>query len=479
MDRWTDILARGLTLRKLAFVGTAMPLSFLAVYSYVWLVPARNLLDTSWGAPLLIATVGLSIAAFSALIFGAIARLQHRVERLSTVAERRNVQLRSLNDASLVLSREMLASTFLQRVADLSRELVRAKYATLFVFGENGREGTQQRSGMGEATQDAMQGPPTRAGLLGLVTNQEGPMRIDRMSEHPAFTGFPPNHPAMTTFLGVPIRYAGKSLGSLYMTEKQGGGVFTAEDEEIALMFANQAAVAIQNSRLYDQVQTLAIEAERSRISREMHDGLAQVLSFVNTKALAVEAFLKQDDVKSAREHVTELSEAAREVYRDIREGILALRTRVGLDATLREVLDEYVFEYEHLAKLQVVVGWEISPDELGLEPFQEVQILRIIQESLTNVRKHSDATAVSLDVVASKNDLVIEINDNGNGFNPLAPIRGEWPHFGIQAMRERAETIGGTLEIESAPGQGATVRLRVPDVVRSAVTDGVVGGGQ
>ena len=109
-----------------------------------------------------------------------------------------------------------------------------------------------------------------------------------------------------------PFGTVGRPVGSLYLTEKLGQGLFTAQDEEVVSLFANQAAVAIHNARLYERIQALAVEPERTRISREMHDGLAQVLSYVNTKAQAVEAFLNNGDISTAEDELRELSQGAR-----------------------------------------------------------------------------------------------------------------------------------------------------------------------
>ena len=467
-----DILSRSLTLRRVALFGTVVPLVFMVLYSYLLLGPAHEQLKSVWGFPVLIASLGVAITAFSTLIFGAIGRLQRNVERLSRVAARQNAQLRALNEANLALAQETLTPSALQRVADLSLELVQARYAAIGVIGDDGKLKEFHTSGIDVTALDTIGTVPTGKGLLGLILSRTKPLRLDRIAGHPAAIGFPPGHPTMSTFLGVPILYRGRTVGSLYLADKI-GGVFTSEDEEIAQLFANQAGVAIQNTRLYEQIQALAVETERSRISREMHDGLAQVLSYVNTKAQAVEAFLARGDVAEAHEHVKELGEAARNVYRDIREGILALRTQVGSGRSLRGVLDEYISEYEYQTKSKVKVNWRLDPDDMALKPIQEVQILRIVQESLTNVRKHSEATEIVLNLVPQGQNLEVEVNDNGKGFNPLALQRGEWPHFGLQTMQERAEAIGGTFEIESSPGTGTTVRVRVPLAVRASVAGG------
>ena len=172
-------------------------------------------------------------------------------------------------------------------------------------------------------------------------------MRADDVVGHPASEAFPPAHPPMTTFLGIPIRHKGLAVGSIYLTDKEGGSPFTDEYEEIIRLFANQAAVSIQNAHLNELIQALAVETERIRISREMHDGLAQVLGYVNTKAQAVEGFLENGVVAAATRQLGEMSQRARLAYRDVREGILALRSQVVTERCLSDAVGAYIEEYQ------------------------------------------------------------------------------------------------------------------------------------
>ncbi len=468
--RLKETFYRSLTLSRLEWVGILAPIGFLLLYHYVILGPGNRLLHSATGVLLLIVFISLVVTVFSRLMFRAIARLQRQVAELSRVAASRNVQLRALNEANLALSEERLTSSVLQRVVDLSRELVQARYAALCVADESGRIKTFLTSGIGQKTRQAIGRLPSGKGLLGLILEGGQPLRLENIKDHPASTGFPPGHPAMNTFLGVPIRYKQHVVGSLYLTEKESGAPFTETDEEVVQLFANQAAVAIQNARLNEQIQALAVEAERIRLSREMHDGLAQVLGYVSTKAQAVEAFMAKGDVDVAQEQVRELSQAARKVYQDIREGILALRSQIGPDQELKGVLEEYVNEYQLQLHKPVEVQWNLHPEDIDLTPLQEVQILRIVQEALTNVRKHAEAGHVSVRFTARDADLEIEVADDGIGFNPMAVRRGEWPHLGLQTMQERAEAIGGNFEVDSTIGRGTVVRVRVPGAVQPRV---------
>jgi signal transduction histidine kinase len=267
----------------------------------------------------------------------------------------------------------------------------------------------------------------------------------------------------MRHLLGVPLMRQGHVLGALYLTDRLDGQPFTAVDEEIVGMFGTHAAVVVQNARLYDDLQALAVERERQYIAREMHDGLAQVLGFVNTKAQAVEEFLRNGDTPMARHHLAELSQAARGVYADVREGIVALRVQSGADHGLREVLDEYVEEFRQFARVPVDIAWELDEASPQISPIAEVQVIRIIQEALTNVRRHAGACSAVVTLRAASGTLEVIVRDDGRGFDPAHVSRGQWPQFGLQAMRERAESIGGSLEIESRPGKGTVVRARFP----------------
>ena len=139
------------------------------------------------------------------------------LQELSRVVARQNAQLKALNEANLLLSEERLVSSVLQRVVDMSRELSRARYAALGVLDEHGEMKAFLTSGIDETARAAMGELPSGKGLLGVMLERTEPLRIDSMPDHPKSVGFPPGHPAMTSLLGVPIRYKGRAVGSLYL----------------------------------------------------------------------------------------------------------------------------------------------------------------------------------------------------------------------------------------------------------------------
>jgi len=374
-------------------------------------------------------------------------------------------QLVALHGATLALSGETRLNAALQQIVERSSRLVGAQYGALAIVGDDGRVVQFVTTGVDDDVRAAIGHVPEGHSLLGELFRSGKRLRLDDMRSHPASAGFPPGHPAMTHLLGVPLPHQGRVLGALCLSDRIDGEPFTEIDEEIVGMFATHAAVVVQNARLHDDLQALAVERERQHIAREMHDGLAQVLGFVNTKAQAVEQFLRNGDTAMARQHLAELSEAARRVYADVREGIIALRVQSGGDHDFREVLEEYVEEFRQFARLPVHVAWEVDARDLQVSPVTEVQVVRIIQEALTNVRRHAGAGSAEVTLRAAGDALEVTVCDDGRGFDPTHVSRGHWPQFGLQAMRERAESVGGTLELESGPGKGTTVRARFPGV--------------
>jgi signal transduction histidine kinase len=262
------------------------------------------------------------------------------------------------------------------------------------------------------------------------------------------------------SLLAIPILCDGPFRGNLYVAEKQGAVEFSPEDEEILQRFATKVTIAIDNAHLHQRLQNLAITEERLRIAREMHDGMAQVLAYVNTKAQAVKEYLRQERLADASDQLEQLAAAAREVYTDAREGILALRTPVGPDRSLSEALEDFMAQWQD----QCGIAGELETDEnLQLSPAAELQLLRIIQESLSNVRKHARASRARVEVRRNHEHIQVVVEDDGSGFDLASRSREGFPRFGLAIMRERAESIGGSFEIDSAADQGTRLTVRVP----------------
>jgi signal transduction histidine kinase len=208
-----------------------------------------------------------------------------------------------------------------------------------------------------------------------------------------------------------------------------------------------------------------AIVEERERIARELHDGLAQVLGYVHTKATAVRLLLGRQQVAAAEGQLVQLEEAARGLFVDVREAILGLRMTSRHDLRLTGLLREYAGHFSQLSDLPVEVTITPSAETLHLSPETELQLLRIVQEALTNVRKHAGASQARVSVLNGGPTMEVQVSDDGAGFEPAAVEAGQGngrQHFGLCTMRERAESIGAELRLESTPGAGTCVRVRL-----------------
>jgi signal transduction histidine kinase len=343
---------------------------------------------------------------------------------------------------------------------------VGARYGALSLLDEDGHIGEFLISGLSAEERAAIGQLPSGKGLLSVVLREGQRLCLADLTQDPRFSGFPPNHPPMHSLLAVPIVSYQGILGNLYVTEKRNAPMFSQEDQETLARFATQAALAIENARLHRRVQALAIAEERERIAHEMHDSLAQLLGYVNTKAQAAQELLRREQAGSALVQIGQLAEAARSAYADVRESILGLRTSLNEEGGLVEALRMYLPQWQDQSGVTAeLVASTFNGGYHALPAVAELQLLRIVQEALANVRKHAHATEARVCVRETDGGVEVMIEDDGRGFDPADLGRGQFPRFGLATMRERAEAVGGRLEIESQPGRGTRVIARVPTV--------------
>jgi PAS domain S-box-containing protein len=237
---------------------------------------------------------------------------------------------------------------------------------------------------------------------------------------------------------------------------------------------ASAIARDISERKRAEEMRDLAVSEERQRIAREMHDSVAQVLGYVNTQAEAAQRLLRAGETTRATKQLQQLGVAAREVYDDVREDILGLRVSLGKEHDLASTLREYLPRWQ--IQSGVTAEFVVTSTEDGPPPLDagvDLQVLRIIQEALSNVRKHSHAQRAWVRLLEEPGELRVTIEDDGDGFEPDMVVEGRLGHFGMSVMRERAASIGADLAVESAPGRGTRVRLCLPFDDRQGVTTG------
>jgi signal transduction histidine kinase len=285
------------------------------------------------------------------------------------------------------------------------------------------------------------------------------PLRLPDLREHPDSYGFPPHHPPMRSFLGVPIRVRGQVFGNLYLTDKTTAEVFSDVDEELVVPLAAAAGVAIENARLHARVEKFALVEDRERIARDLHDTVIQRL-FATALSLQRIARLVPTDpdaavtrIESAVDDldltVKHIRSAIFELERSLRTPSGGLRDRV---VTLsREAAEALGFEPRCFFD---------GPVDSGVGDDLATELLATLQEGLSNVARHAHASRVQVDVVVT-DQVVVRVVDDGIG--PPAP---ESPRgHGLDNLRSRAEHHGGTFELRAGSPTGTVMEWRVPRV--------------
>ncbi|HET7686084.1 MAG TPA: GAF domain-containing sensor histidine kinase [Candidatus Limnocylindria bacterium] len=401
-------------------------------------------------------TVGLE------LLFGdASARLR---------ASRAERQLAALDQAVRGISGVLDVDRVLQLIADRVRELVGAQYAAIGIVD---REGTIERfitSGISAEGRARIGDLPRGHGLLGLIIRENRTYRVPDIATHPQRYGFPPHHPQMHSFLGMPIRARDEVVGRLYLTNKVGAAEFSEEDARLVEMFALHAGIAIENARLYDRVGRLAIVDERDRISRDLHDSVIQAI-YAQTLALDDVPDLVAEDPAEASRRVDEAIDALHAVIRDIRNFIFGLRPVLLEAGTFATGLRQLATELHRNGGVTVQVDVDEAGGTLEVLPIETtVELLAITREALSNIARHASATKARVAVGVEQGLLRLEIEDDGRGF---AGAEGtEHGHHGLGNMRARSRALGAGLEVRSTPGRGTRIIVTLPAGSRTEKED-------
>ena len=342
----------------------------------------------------------------------------------------------------------------LRHIVESARRLVDAEYGALGVLGEDRRLIEFVASGIAPETVAAIGNEPEGQGILGLLIVEPKPLRLRDLTAHPQSFGFPAHHPVMHSFLGVPIHLGNDVFGNLYLCEKVGDEEFSDEDEMLVVSLAAVAAVAIDNVRLHERLQDLAVLQDRERIARDLHDKVIQRL-FASGMSLQASARLVNTDV-SAR--IAEVVDELDAIIAEIRGTIFALESRPAdrpnITAAVLDLVDEMTHPVgiEPTVRIDGALNTLVSP-ELGEE------LIVVLREALSNTARHSGARHVEV-VVDAGRDLTVTVCDDGNG--PGEHAAGG-PGRGLGNLSARARTRGGTCSFGPAEPQGALLEWRVP----------------
>jgi signal transduction histidine kinase len=371
--------------------------------------------------------------------------------------DRLSPTLKAVSDAVLAVAAELSVDEVLQRLVDSARELAGARYAALGLPDGDGGFRRFLTSGMSDELIASLGPLPRQHGVLGAMLETRASYRTRDIHDHPRFRGWwPRGHPDMRSFLGVPIVAPDGVIGAFYLTEKIEAPDFGDEDQELIELLAAHAAIAITNARLYEQTRELSIVAERNRLALDLHDAVSQKLFALVLSAEAAGTLLERDPV-AARAQVGRLGALAQEASDELRALVFELRPpdleRDGLAGALRKHVDLM----RRLQPLEIELVLDGEPPADGA---RDRELFRIAQEALQNAIKHAAASRVEVRLSAENGRLLLEVEDDGVGFDPDA-TGARSRRLGLTSMEERARRIGGSLDIRSAPEAGTTIRLR------------------
>jgi signal transduction histidine kinase len=390
-----------------------------------------------------------------------------------------------LLSAGVAVFSERSLDRVLQQVVDSARDVVGAQYAALGVLAPDRASLSQfVTSGISQAERSRIGALPTGRGLLGVLIREPRAVRTRDITRHPKRSGFPPHHPPMKSFLGVPIVSHGQVFGNLYLTEKQGAPEFDAEDQAIAVLLAAHAAVAIENARLNDEAQRLlgqVRDMQRQRdlsfamMNHELRNALAGVYGWaerlVRGKSPETAARAAREVYESAERTITLLNNfldltrldagKVRPVWRDV-------DVRSAIEHALSGVRPAAEAKRVQLEAQGVDGGRGLRTDPVRLE--------QILVNLLSNAVRHGpEGEAVVVRVAALDSEMRFAVSDRGPGIAPdlqtriFEPFERFDPHsgvgtgLGLPVSRRLAEVLGGRLTVQSEVGRGATFTLALP----------------
>ncbi len=390
-------------------------------------------------------------------------------------------RLTSLNDASQHLL-ELLAHTqepheLCQRGIEILSSLVEARYGAIAILDAQQQLQDFVQTGISEAQVTEIGAYPTGKGLLGDILHSEACFNIANIEEDPRFTGFPPHHPIMKSMLACPVTHKDQTRGRVYLCDKLNKKRFTTDDEIVVQTFANTLALILiqaeeQQARFAAEQHALkllgenqaltrklitGIEQDRQRIAKELHDEMAQYCAAVLANAHTINS-LNQNTHSAIAESAKSIIDLCEHTHHKIEAVINELKPPLldseGLEVSLHSLLDEW---RRYCPGIQFRLVYDPSIPRLGRT--LEIALYRIIQESLSNIARHSQAEWATIQLDREGTNLRLEIKDNGQGAGEAQLNSG----FGLAGMRERVFAMNGDIKLQTQPAQGFALRIELP----------------
>ncbi len=445
---WIKEQRHFLTLQRLKWFTVVVPPLFMGAWDFArhYWTPAAFL--SPWASILAeMSVVMLGIFIFSHIIFGIL-------ERITRENEHRRQEAEALFDVGTKITALLDSERVLQSIAEQARHLLTTDVASIALVHDQDPQSSQivATSGMSVEELKTMRErvghalPVEEAILTGQPSCDVLPSKCDG---------------DVRCRLAVPLIVGHRVIGSLCVGSRA-KRKFSPDEISLLARLANQAAIAIENARLQAQAQQVATLEERDRIARELHDGLGQTLNYLALKLDVIQEHLQTGQIEPAQTELTRVHKATRDAAADVRESILGLKTSLPAGEDWLSALQQYLCKYGESNNIATELVADHST-RVTLPANNEVQLLRIVQEALANVRKHAAATQVRVRIHPNNSHLHVVVEDNGRGFDPQNGRHQRGAHFGLVIMRERAHRLGGELRVESQTNQGTRVSIELP----------------
>jgi signal transduction histidine kinase len=389
----------------------------------------------------------------------------------NATARERIAVLQVLHDVARSLSSELNLEPLLQMILATAVQVVGASAGSLLLLDLETDELVFKviEKGGGVALEGTRM--PADKGIAGWVVTHRQPLIVDDVNRDDRYyRDIAQGHDFTTTsLLCVPMIAKGQVIGVLQMLNKDPGKYFIMADQEILTTFAAQSGVAIENARLYQSLREerdriIAVEEEiRRRLARDLHDGPTQMLAAIIMSANFVQQAIAHNSPGHALQELKEMLPVAEKALRQVRSLLFDLRPVILETQGLVPALQSYAQRLRETEGLNVVLSVGGEFDRLSHNA--EVAIFSVVQEAITNAKKHACASRIDIEVTPDNDNLVVVVRDNGAGFDTkaVAARYDERGSLGMLNMKERAEIVEGTLSISSQPGQGTAIILRLP----------------
>ncbi|HEY4485529.1 MAG TPA: GAF domain-containing protein [Nitrospiria bacterium] len=374
--------------------------------------------------------------------------------------QRRDAQFAALNRMAAVISQAGDLEKALDGTLDELLRLTGADIGTIHVL-EAGTGALLMCASRGVSSEfvKAEECIPPPDCLCGRAASEGRIISSPDMGADPRMTRMACRKEQMGSVISIPLQSRERVMGVLTLYSKR-TQVFSDADEQLLTLVGHQIGVAIENAQLYARTRDLAVLEERGLIAREIHDGIAQSLAYLNLETKKLEDLIRIQTPGPALAELDEIRQVIKDTYSDVRELLVDFRTKFKEGEGFIETVSRYAQEFSRRAG--VPIAFNHPPELPPLPPSTLGPLFRVIQEGLANVRKHAAAKNIILTAAVNAGILDIRIQDDGQGFDKTS-LNGTGQPMGLEIMRDRVAGLHGDIRIDSGPGRGTLLVITVP----------------